>query len=192
MKKAIIAIIIVAFIAAAGIGSYFIFFNGDKDAQITAQKEDFVENASLLEAIILQPEMYRSDFAEEYGMSEEKSAEFFECPEEWLTYEQLVTIHNNSEENITVYGFEVENNGKNGVYLSTSIGGELSIAPGGHGPATVSVLFENGDLSIDEAEKLADKIKINVIYTKTPTEYDDGTESVEETKTAAVEIPEAK
>lgn len=190
MKKKIIAIVAVVLAVAIGVGAYFIFSGDDDGSNVTAVKEDFMENNTMLEAIILQPERYQNKIGGEYGMSEETAADFISSPEEWLMYEQLITIYNNSEENITVYGFEVEGNGKNGVYLSTSTGGELSIAPGGYGPATYSILCENGDLTEDEAKELADKITVKIIYSKTPTEYDDGTESVEETKTAAVEAAE--
>lgn len=185
MKKVIIAIIIVALVAAAGIGAYFIFNDNNSDEfSVRAVREDFVDSPALLERIAQHPERYQDNLATEYEMGEEKAAEFYECPEEWLTYEQLITIYNDSSESITVYGFEVENNGKNGVYLSTSVGGELAIAPGGYGPATFSVFCDNGDLSTDEAKALTEKFDVKVIYTKTPTEYDDGTESVEETQVA--------
>ena len=123
-------------------------------------------------------------------MSKKKAQEFSECPEEWLVYSQSHTIYNNSADSITVYGFDVNNNGKNGVYLSTSTGGELSIAPGGYGPATISVFCDNGDLSTDEAKELVSKFDVKVLYTKTPAEFDDGTESVEETQKAALEFAE--
>ena len=185
MKKIIIAIVIVALVAAAGIGAYFIFNDNNSDEfSVRAVREDFVPSHALLERVAQHPERYQDNLATEYEMGEAKAAEFYECPEEWLTYEQLITIYNDSSESITVYGFEVENNGKNGVYLSTSAGGELSIAPGGHGPATFSVFCDNGDLSTDEAKELAEKFDVKVIYSKTPTEYDDGTESVEETQLA--------
>lgn len=197
MKKKKLAIIIAAVIAfvaiaaAAGIGTYFIMENkNNDDSGVTAVTEDFVEDTLLLERVAQHPERYTENLINEYEMSEKKAQEFYECPEEWLVYGQSLTIYNNTAENITVYGFEVENNGKNGVYLSTSTGGELAIAPGGHGPATFSVFCENGDLSTDEAEELVSNFKVKILYTKTPTEFDDGTESVEETQKADLEFAE--
>ncbi|MBQ2972735.1 MAG: hypothetical protein IJE19_00120 [Clostridia bacterium] len=190
MKKAIIAIFAVIIVAAIAVGGYFIFNSDDKNPEeitLTAIKDDFVLNDNLLVALVRNPDRYQAALANEYGMGEAKAAEFYQAPENWLAFEQIIEITNNSVENITIYGFEVENNGKNGIYVNTNIGGELGISPNGTGPASFSVLFENGDLSTDEAKALIDELNINVVYTKSPAEYDDGSESIEETKTAAIE-----
>lgn len=189
MKKAIIAIVAVVVVAAIAVGGYFIFKPEEKAEEITLTviKDDFILNDELLSILMKNPDRHQAALANEYAMGEAKAAEFYEAPEEWLAFEQIVEITNNSNESITVYGFEVENNGKNGIYVNTDIGGELGISPNGTGPASFSVLFENGDLSTDEAKALLDELKISVVYTKTPAELDDGTESVEETKTAPIE-----
>ena len=131
---------------------------------------------------------------DEYQMSEEVAAKFYEAPEEWLAYEQIIILKNAGDEDLTIYGFEVKNNGKNGIYISTNLGGELGIAAGALEPATASfsVLCSNGELSSEEVMELANKMEVSVVYSKTPTEYNDGTESVEETKTAPVLFREAK
>lgn len=190
MKKAIIAIVAVIVVAAIAVGGYFIFSSDDKNPEeitLTVIKDDFVLNDNLLSALIKNPDRYQAALANEYAMGEAKAAEFYESPEEWLSCEQIIEITNNSTESITVYGFEVENNGKNGIYVNTDIGGELGISPGGTGPASFSILYENGDLSTDEAKALLDELDIKIVFSKTPAEYDDGSASVEETKTAAVE-----
>lgn len=190
MKKAIIAIVAVAVVAAIAVGGYFIFNSDGKNPEeitLTVTKDDFVLNDNLLSALIKNPDRYRSSLATDYAMGDTKTAEFYVSPEEWLSCEQIIQITNNSTENVTVYGFEVENNGKNGIYVNSNIGGELGISPGGTGPASFSILFENGDLSTEEAKALLDELEIKVVYSKSPAEYDDGSESVEETKTAAIE-----
>ena len=190
MKKTIIAIVAVIVVAALAVGGYFIFSSDNKapeEITLTVIKDDFVLNDNLLSALIKNPDRYKAALATDYAMGEAKADEFYEAPEEWLACEQIVKITNNSVENITVYGFTVENNGKNGIYVNSNIGGELGISPGGTGPASFSILFENGDLSTDEAKALLDELDIKVVYTKSPVEYDDGSESVEETKTAIIE-----
>lgn len=190
MKKVIIAIIVAAIAIGAGLGVYFGFFAEDKndsEIQITTVKDELVENIRLLEAFIRNPDRYKKVLAEKYELGEEKAAEFYESPEEWLTFEQLITISNTGSENVTVYGFEVENNGKDGVYISTDIGGELGIQPGGEGPASFSVLCSNIELSTDEVQAILDKMDISVVFSKTPAEFDDGSESVEETHISAIE-----
>ncbi len=190
MKKAIIAIVAVIVVAAIAVGGYFIFKPDEKNPEeitLTVIKDDFVLNDNLLSALIKNPDRYQASLATDYAMGEAKAAEFYESPEEWLSCEQIIEITNNSAENITVYGFEVENNGKNGIYVNADIGAELGISPNGTGPASFSILYEDGDLSTDEAKALLDELDIKVIYSKSPVEYDDGTVSVEETKTASIE-----
>ena len=194
MKKSIIAIVAVVVVAAIAVGGYFIFSGKEKTDPISLSvtKDDFTENGNLLVALVRNPDRYQAALANEYGMGEKTAADFYEAPENWLAYEQIISITNNSEENVTVYGFEVENNGKNGVYVNTKLGGDLGISPNGTGPASFSILFENGDLTIDECQALVDEMNIKVIFSKTPAEYDDGSESVEETKTAMIEKTDVK
>lgn len=196
MKKNKISLIVagvvafVAIAAASGIGASFLFNDKEEKNGVSAVAVDFVEDTFLLERTAQHPERYTENLINEYEMSEKKAQEFYECPEEWLVYGQSLTVYNNSADSIRVYGFEVDNNGKGGVYISTSTGGELDIAPGGYGPASFSVFCENGDLSTDEAKELVSDFKIKVLYTKTPAEFDDGTESVEETQKVTLEFAE--
>lgn len=190
MKKAIIAIIVVAVIAAAATGAYFIFFNGSntpaENIGITVTMEDFFESHSHFETLVKNPERYRRALAEEYQMGEEVAAEFFETPEEWLAYEQLIVIKNESDHDITVYGYEVKDNGKNGIYISTVSTGEIGISPGGTATTVFSILCSDIEVTTDEAKALVDEMDVSVVFTKTPEEYEGGAESVEETKTAAI------
>lgn len=194
MKKAIIAIVAVIVAAAVAVGGYFIFSDKEDSEQIalTVIKDDFTLNDNLLTALIKNPDRYQAKLATEYAMGEATAAEFYAAPENWLAYEQIIEVTNNSQDTITVYGFEVKNNGQNGVYVNTNLGADLGISPGGTGPASFSVLFSDGDLSTEEAQALVDAMEISVVYSKTPAEYDDGSVSAEETKTAIIENSEVK
>lgn len=190
MKKAIIAIIVVAVVAAAATGAYFIFFNNSnaptENVEITVTMDDFFESNTRLEALIKNPDRYSRSLVEEYQMSEEAAADFFETPEEWLAYEQIIVIKNESDHDITVYGYEIKDNGKNGIYISTASTGEIGISPGGTATTVFSILCSDIEVSTDEAKARVDEMDVSVVFTKTPEEYEGGTESVEETKTAAI------
>lgn len=195
MKKIIIALIAVVLAAALAVGGYFVLSDNNKEPQqLLVYRDDFVEGINLLERFVKNPDRYKAALVNEYQMSEEVAAKFYEAPEEWLAYEQIIILKNAGDEDLTIYGFEVKNNGKNGIYISTNLGGELGIAAGALEPATASfsVLCSNGELSSEEVMELANKMEVSVVYSKTPTEYNDGTESVEETKTAPVLFREAK
>ncbi len=189
MKKVIIAIVIIAIAAAAATGIYFAVSNNKPDESATeliVTKDSIDERINLLEALIKNPDRYKSRLVEYYGLTEEKAEEFYAAPENWLTFEQIIVIKNAGDTHHTVYGYEVKDNGKNGIYINTSSGGELGIAPGSTATTSFSVLCSDIELSSDEVKALVDEMEISVVYTNTPTEFADGSESVEETKTAAI------
>lgn len=186
MKKIIIAIVAVALVAACAAGVYFAFFNtGNASPDLDVATHDFVEGTGYIEAVIKNPERYKQIVGKEYGMDDTAYAKFFDAPEEWYAYEQIIEIYNIGENDFTVYGYEVKDNGKNGVYISTNLGGELGLPVGGKSTVTFSVLCDS-DKSLEEVKAIVEKMDISVVYTKTPVEYDDGSQSVEETKLAPV------
>lgn len=193
MKKAIIAIVIIAIAAAAAVGIYFAVGNNanEPSAELLITKDSIGERISLLEALIKNPDRYKTHLAENYGLGAEKAEEFYAAPENWLTFEQIIVIENVGDTNYTVYGYEVKDNGKNGIYINTSAGGELGIAPGGVATTSFSILCSDIELSSDEVKALVDEMDVSVVYTNSPTEYADGSTSVEETKTAAI-VKESK
>ncbi len=189
MKKIIIAIVAVVVVAACATGAYFAFFNnsGDNAPELAITKGEMVEATGYTEAFLKNPDRYKSRLANEYQLSEEMVADFYATPEEWLTYELIIEIKNIGENDITAYGYEIKDNGKKGVYISTAMGGELGLPVGSLStPASLSILCADVELSADEIREIVDSMDISVVYTKTPAEYDDGTESVEETKLAAI------
>lgn len=194
MKKILIAAIAVVLVAALGIGGYFVLSDNKEPEELLVYRDDFVEGINLLDRMVTNPDRYKAALVKEYQMGEDVANKFYEAPEEWLAYEQIIILKNVSDENLTIYGFEVKDNGKNGIYISTNLGGELGIASGALEPATASfsVLCSDGELSSEEVKALADRMEVSVIYSKTPTEYNDGSESVEETKTAPVLFRETK
>ena len=74
MKKIIIAIVAVALVAACATGVYFAFFN-DKapSADIEVVPDDFVEGIGYVEAIVKNPERYKTVIGPEYGMDDAKA-----------------------------------------------------------------------------------------------------------------------
>lgn len=190
MKKAIIAIVVIAIAAVAAVGIYFAVGQNNKPEETTTEllvtKDVIEERISLLEALIKNPDRYKKYLINNYALGEEKTEEFYAAPENWLSFEQILVVENVGDKNYTVYGYEVKDNGKNGIYINTSSGGEISIAPGSSVAVSFSVLCSDIELSSDEVKALVDEMEVGVVYTDTPTEYADGSLSVEETKTAAV------
>ncbi len=188
MKKVIIAIVVIAIAAAAAVGIYFAVGNNNNEpvSELVVTKDSIDERVSILEVLMKNPDRYKSHLAENYALGMEKAEEFYAAPENWLAFEQVILIENTGDTSCTVYGFEVKDNGKNGIYINTAAGGEIGIAPGSSAATSFSVLCSDIELSSTEAMELIDKMEISVVYTNSPTEYADGSISVEETKTAAI------
>lgn len=192
-KKKIIIIAVSAILAVALlVGAVFLGIHigknsGEEDVSgkiVYAEREDFLEDYDFLARIAQHPERYTDLLSETYEMDEDTVERFYESPENWLLYQQNISIYNNTDEYITVYGYEIKNNGKKGVYISNKAGGELSIAPGGSAADALTAFCDDTDISTDEAKALVDGFEIKVLYTKTPEELEGGKESVEETKKA--------
>ena len=164
MKKAIIATIAVVLAAALGIGSYFVFFAEKDEGTVNVTIDDFYDSPDLLESFMTRPEKFTKILENEYHLGTEKTAEFYECPEEWLTYAELITVENTTKEPVTVFALDVAENGKNGVYICTSLDGEFEIAPDSSTSVYFYVLCDNGDLSTDEAKALVSAMDIKIVY----------------------------
>lgn len=184
MNKKKIIIIAAAAAALIAIGAV-LFFTLGKDSEnketisIEVTRSDFSLSEADITTLSADPERTRSNITKAYGISEKKASEFFETPENWLAFNITMDIVNTGNTSITVIGFDIPNNGKNDMYINSGVGGELSLAPGASYPISASILCENGDLSLEEAKTLADGLSINLLYSKTPVEHDDGTQSVE-------------
>ena len=150
----------------------------------------FRENLDLMDAYLANEEYHFATLTEGYGMSEEVAQKFYETPEEFYVYSYSVDIFNSGSEKISVYGFRCENNAKDGVYINVNnaLGGVANLDPGTSCGATIDVICSDPDLSQDETRQIVDSMGIEVICSKIPLEYDDGTESVEETKYIEAEI----
>lgn len=192
-KKIIAAVAIILALAAIITGVYFIFFRDSgktkPETELLIARDDLVESVGYIEALVKNPDRYKKALSSEFQMSEEKAEEFYQAPENWLAFDQIITLKNQSDRDLTVYGYEVKDNGKDGFYICTKAGGEIGMIPGASGTASFVILCENGELSLDEAKAAIDKIEIKAVYSDTPEEFDDGTESTEETKTVEIILP---
>ena len=195
-KKITVAVAVILALAAIITGIYFIFFRGsnggEPKTELVVARDDLVESVGYIEALVKNPDRYKNALSAEFEMSAEKADEFYEAPENWLAFDQIITLKNQSDKDLTVYGFEVKDNGKDGFYVCTKVGGEIGMVPGASGTSSFTILCENGELSVDEAKAAIDKMEIKAIYSRTPEEFDDGTESTEETKTVEIVFPEDK
>lgn len=178
MKKTIAIIAAVVVVIAAAVGIYFGFFAGDDTpAEIEIYKDSFTLSDSTVDTYLAAPERYRNSLSASYGLGDELADSFFAEPENWLAFDLILDLKNVSEKSLTVIGFKINNNGKNDVYASTGLGGQLNLSPRAAYPVSLSILCNNGDLSLAEAEKLVDELDVELIYADTVDENADITET---------------
>lgn len=165
MKKTIAIIAAVIIVIAAGIGIYFGFFadRGSKTPGITATEDRLLLNDAMIDTYIANPERYRNALVNSYGLGEELTENFFAEPENWLAYDLIANLKNDSDRDLTAVGFVVEG-ADDDVFVSTNIGGELTLTPGAIYPISASVLINNGDLTTEQAKEKVDSVQIKVIY----------------------------
>ena len=163
MKKIIIAIVAAVLVTAVGTGIYFIATDKN-DGTVSVTVDEFTDNPDTIEALMNRPEKFTNVLENQYHLGAEKTAVFYECPEEWLTYTEFITITNSTDEAITVFALEVTDNGKNGVYICTSLEGDVEIESGNTAPVYFNILCDNGDLSTDDAKALVESMDIKIAY----------------------------
>lgn len=163
MKKIILAIIIGVLVIAVGTGIYFVAADKN-DGTVSVTVDDFADNPDTLESLMTRPEKFTKVLENQYHLGAKKTAEFYECPEEWLTYTEFVTVTNSTDETITVFALDVNDNGKDGVYICTSLEGDIEIEPGNTAPVYFNILCDNGDLSTDDAKALVESMDIKIAY----------------------------
>lgn len=167
MKKTIAIIAAVVIVIAAGVGIYFGFFaDKNKSADLVVTEDSLQLNENTIDVYLKTPERYRAALANSYGLGEKRTEEFFAEPENWLAYDLILNLKNESDRDLTVVGFKTNiKNVKGGdVFISSNIGGELTLTPGAVYPISASILINNGDLTLEQAKELVDKNEFKIIY----------------------------
>lgn len=176
--------------------------NGSADAQqeestgagkyidVELDYSSFKENETLMFAYLDNEELHFSTLSEKFGMGEEVARQFYETPEEFYVYTYSITIFNSGNQDIAVYGLRCENNAKDGVYVNTenALGAVFSIGAGSECGATITVICNDPELTDEQTCAIVDTMEFEVICSEVPREFDDGSESVEETKYIKAQI----
>ena len=164
--------------------------NAGRYIDVELDYSSFKEDVVLMEAYINNEELHFETLSEDFGMGEEVARQFYETPEEFYVYTYSITIFNSGNQDIAVYGLRCENNAKDGVYVNTenALGAVYNIGVGSECGAMITVICSNPDLTDPQTCEIVDSMQFEVISSNVPREYDDGSESVEETKYIEAEI----
>lgn len=167
--------------AVTGAGKYI---------DVELDSEAFKENETLMYAYLNNEELHFKTLSEGFGMGDEIAKKYYETPEEFYVYTYSLNVFNCGSDKVAVYGLRCENNAKDGVYINTdnALGAVYNLDVGAECGATITVICNDPELTDDQTRQIVDSMDIEVICSKVPLEYDDGTESVEETKYIKAEI----
>lgn len=152
----------------------------------TAKAGSVYDASSTLATYRTNSDWALKNLTEIYGFGSADADSVINGKEEWKAYSLDVEVNNKSKDDITIYKFLVEKNGKNDVWVSTVANGEIGIVSGNKEPIGITVLVKGKDVSAEDAAKAIKKFNIKIDYSKTPTENKEGVESIENHKTINV------
>lgn len=174
-KKRIILIICATVVAVAAIaaGVYYIGYStGKKTAE--AGKPEITEPVCTLDDFTLYDtvvDQYATTdgFGAPYlvkcfNMSEEDANDLVEHPENWLGFQAFFAIRNTDINELSIYGADCAENGKNGVYVFTGTTEVYSTPGKGSYVLCVPVLIHNNEASTDEARKMLSGLDVKIRY----------------------------
>lgn len=169
MKNKKIIITVVALLAAAAVIAGIWFAVADNEDELTGTlsitRTDFAPADSIINAYTANPALMTDKIAASYDMDMATASRFTQSPEEWLAYELVLSVVNNTNKPVTLHSLDVQGNGKNGVYICTELESGIGVTPGASAAISLSVLCGNGELSDAEVEEFSKSIDIAAIYT---------------------------
>ncbi len=121
-----------------------------------------------------------------FGISSLDAESVMNDREEWKAYSLEIEVDNKSKEDITLYTYDVPNNGKDNIWLITVADPEIEIISGNKLKISVMALAKGKDITAADAADAIKKYIIKIDYSKTPNKNDAGVESIERHKTIKV------
>ena len=178
MKKLISAILVITLAAAVVFAFAGCKKNPTKEFEdLRFIYEDIIEDDVLLEKYANDVHRYRDIIAEDFGLGEENTDNFYENFAEYYIYGMTVKTLNYTESDITILSVESDSNGKNGVYVRKSVNGaengvEAKLPENDYfaNAMTVHILCENVELSMAQVVETVMDMNLTVKYTDGTTE----------------------
>lgn len=127
---------------------------------------DEVDNISFVDTGDISSERFVSDIAQKgYGMTEKEAEEIASNQADYQEFQFVEYIQNNSNKVLAYKALKVTDNGKDGVWIKTSLDAEYTIAPGVVQAIYLFGIVDTEKYSEEEAEEIFDSMKIQIEYT---------------------------
>ena len=176
-KKIIIIIICAALVAVAALstGVYFLGYSaGSKNVVTPASEQEISEPECALSDFTLLDELIDEYSTKEsfgvpyltkcFNMSEKDANDLVKHPENWLCFQAYISVKNTDIDELSLFGVDCQNNGKDGVYIFTGLSEVVTVSKKGSYVMCVPVLFHNNEYSTDEAREKLSVLDAKVCY----------------------------
>ncbi len=171
MKKSVKIILILLCVVAVAAGSVFAFLklkgksSTGEGGNMTAVIEDFTEDTNIFENSHKYPDRYTLMLQNSFSMDKKEIDSFLKKPEEWLAYNVFIKVANGFETQAAFTRASIEENGKDGLYISEGVGGSaVSIPSGSEGSIVLTALLHSPDPSMDEVREMVENKNISLRY----------------------------
>ena len=174
-KKIIITIICAALVivAAVATGVYFLGYSTGKKTAEAGQQEISEPECALDDFVLYDTAVDQYATTEGFGaayltkcfnMSEQDANDLVEHPENWLGFQAFFSIKNTDVDELSIFGVDCTDNGKNGAFVFTGTSEVYTIPKKGSYVLCVPVLIHNNESSTDEAKDMLAKLDATVRY----------------------------
>ena len=178
MSKKIIALIVCGAIIAVGAIATGVYFIGYSTGKKTAQSSDggqeisepvcamsdFKLFDSAVDSYATKEGFGASYLQKNFAMPAEDANDLVEHPENWLCFQTYFSIKNTDIDELSIFGVNCDNNGKNGVYIFTGTTEVYTIPKKGSYVLCVPVLYRNNEMSTEEAREALGVLNATVRY----------------------------
>ena len=168
MNKTVKIILAVLLILAVAAGIAFAVYKagGKKtEGNVNAFIEDFSEDANIFESAKKYPDRYVQLLENGMDMEKEEIDSFLNNPEEWLAYNAFIFVENDTDSVLAFTSASINDNGKDGLYISRGVGGSaVTIPEHKNGSIVLTVLLHSPDPSMDEVREMVEKKDIKLMY----------------------------
>ncbi len=152
----------------------------------TAQAGSVYSDSTILSSYYNSATTTTKSLSDMYGFSLGDAESLLNDKPAWKAYSFELEVKNKSKESISVFAFEINNNGKDDIWLQTTPKENIEIISGNTQTILITVLAKGRDVSAENAMQEIKKFNVKIVYSKTPTISSDGRESIETSKTIRV------
>lgn len=152
----------------------------------TAKAGSVYDGSSVLTSYFKDPTYTPEKLTDIYGFTAGDAESLINDKPAWKAYSLEIEVKNKTKESISIFAFDVKNNGKDNIWLQIKTDEKIDIISGNTQTILMTALVNGREIAAETAMQEIKKFNIQIKYSKTPTTSPDGRESIETSKTIRV------